>query len=152
MEFIVPKEIELTKNLENASVLTPEVNVYVIEESTVNTKELETNIKSKSLKENTLMIWNMTFLHFIERIVFWERSFLPFWQKCFSFQYLWIYLSLNLDVLIKLLVQQSNIYSQQSGSNFLTNAEEIKSLIDVCYNINGNDCQAYQCIRIAIIL
>ena len=56
MEFIVPKEIELTKNLENASVLTPEVNVYVIEESTVNTKELETNIKSKSLKENTLMI------------------------------------------------------------------------------------------------
>ena len=56
MEFIVPKEIELTKNLENASVLTPEVNVYVIEESTVNTKELETNIKSKTLKENTLMI------------------------------------------------------------------------------------------------
>ena len=56
MEFIVPKEIELTKNLENASVLTPEVNVYIIEESTVNTKELETNIKSKSLKENTLMI------------------------------------------------------------------------------------------------
>ena len=56
MEFIVPKEIELTKNLENASVLTPEVNVYVIEESTVNNKELETNIKSKSLKENTLMI------------------------------------------------------------------------------------------------
>ena len=56
MEFIVPKEIELIKNLENASVLTPEVNVYVIEESTVNTKELETNIKSKSLKENTLMI------------------------------------------------------------------------------------------------
>ena len=48
MEFIVPKEIELTKNLENASVLTPEVNVYVIEESTVNTKELETNIKSKA--------------------------------------------------------------------------------------------------------
>ena len=42
-ESIVPKEIELTFNLDNASVLTPEANVYV--------HELETNKKKKSRKK-----------------------------------------------------------------------------------------------------
>ena len=36
---------------------------------------------------------------------------------------------INLDILIELLVQQSKLYSQQNGRNFLTNAEKIKAFI-----------------------
>ena len=36
---------------------------------------------------------------------------------------------INLDILIELLVQQSKLYSQQNGRNFLTNSEKIKAFI-----------------------
>ena len=40
---------------------------------------------------------------------------------------------INIDVVIQLLVQQSNLYLQQNGRNFLTDAKEIKDFIDVNY-------------------
>ena len=59
------------------------------------------------------------------------RSFLPIWRK---------YLTsrcceqvINIDVLIELLVQQSNFYSQQNGRKFLPNTKEMKSFIGVTY-------------------
>ena len=44
----------------------------------------------------------------------------------------------NLDVLIKLLVQQSNLFLQQNGRNFLTNTKEIKAFIGVNYIMSVN--------------
>ena len=59
------------------------------------------------------------------------RSFLPIWRK---------YLTsrcceqvINIDVLTELLVQQSNLYSQQNGRKFLPNTKEMKSFIGVTY-------------------
>ena len=40
-------------------------------------------------------------------------------------------LFINLDVLIELLVQQSNLYLQQNRRNFLTNAKEMKTFMAV---------------------
>ena len=40
---------------------------------------------------------------------------------------------INLDVLIELLAQQSNLYSQHDGRNFLTNVEELKTFTGVNY-------------------
>lgn len=40
---------------------------------------------------------------------------------------------INLDVLIELLAQQSNLYSQQDRRNFLTNVEELKTFTGVNY-------------------
>ena len=39
----------------------------------------------------------------------------------------------NLDVLIELLVTQSNLYSQQNGRHFITNPEEIKAFLGTNY-------------------
>ena len=61
-ESIVPKEIELTANLDNASVLTPEANVYV--------HELETNKKKKSRKKISRSHGKVTFLHILKKIIF----------------------------------------------------------------------------------
>ena len=38
---------------------------------------------------------------------------------------------INLDVLIELLAQQSNLYSQHDRRNFLTNVEELKTFTGV---------------------
>ena len=50
-EFIAPEDIQLTDNRENGSVLTPEVNVHVVDEMTTHTKKLTTNKKGKSRKK-----------------------------------------------------------------------------------------------------
>ena len=52
-EFIAPEEIELTGNPENASVLTPEANVHVVDKGTTHTKELKTHKTKKKTEENT---------------------------------------------------------------------------------------------------
>ena len=46
-KFLAPEEINFTENLDNASVLTPEVNFHVVDEGTTHTKELEINKKKK---------------------------------------------------------------------------------------------------------
>ena len=56
-EFIAPEEIKPTGNPENASVLTPEANVYVVDKGTTNIKELETNKTKKKTEENTPITW-----------------------------------------------------------------------------------------------
>ena len=45
---------------------------------------------------------------------------------------------INLDVLIELLAQQSNLYSQQDRRNFLTNVEELKTFTGVNYIVPVN--------------
>ena len=42
MLFIAPEEIELTNNPDNASVLTSEANVHVVDKGTTHTKGIET--------------------------------------------------------------------------------------------------------------
>ena len=54
-EFKAPEEMELTGNLDNARVLTPEANVHVADEGTTYTEELEINKKRKNPGENTLI-------------------------------------------------------------------------------------------------
>ena len=39
----------------------------------------------------------------------------------------------NLDVLIELLVTQSNLYSQLNGHHFITNPEEVKAFLGTNY-------------------
>ena len=53
MEFLSPEEIELTVDPGNASIVTPEANVYIADKGTTHTKELRTNKKKKKLEENT---------------------------------------------------------------------------------------------------
>ena len=56
-EFIAPEKIEVTDNPDNASVLTPDAHVHVVDEGTTHTKELEINEKRKRPEENTFIIW-----------------------------------------------------------------------------------------------
>ena len=56
-EFIASEEIKLTDNQYNASVLTPEANVYVDNEWTTYNKELETDKKRKKPEENSPITW-----------------------------------------------------------------------------------------------
>ena len=49
-----------------------------------------------------------------------------------------VYEVVNLDVLIELLVTQSNLYSQPNGRYFITNPEEIKAFLDTNYVMGIN--------------
>ena len=49
-EFLAPEQIKLTNNPRNASVLTPEANVHVVDEGVTHTKQRENNKKTKKLK------------------------------------------------------------------------------------------------------
>ena len=75
-EFVAPEVIELTDNPDNASVLTPEANVYVVDKGTTKTKKLATNNKRKKTEENTRSHGNTIFLRMLERIVFLWAQFL----------------------------------------------------------------------------
>ena len=44
----------------------------------------------------------------------------------------------NLDVLIELLVTQSNLYSQLNGHHFITNPEEVKAFLGTNYVMTVN--------------
>lgn len=66
----------------------------------------------------------------------WMRSFLLIWQKCFNYE---IHVQvINLNVLVEILVQQSNLYSQQNGRNFLISAKEMKAFNGVKYAMAVN--------------
>ena len=70
-EFIAPEEIELTDNPGNVSALTLELNVYVIDQGTTHTKELETNKKRKKARSKIPQSHgNAMFLHILVKIVF----------------------------------------------------------------------------------
>ena len=56
-KFIAPKKIELTDNRGNTNILTPESNVYVIDEGIIHTKELEKNKKRKKPEQNVPIAW-----------------------------------------------------------------------------------------------
>ena len=58
---------------------------------------------------------------------------------------------INLGVLTELLVQQSNLYSQQNRRYFLTYVQEMKALIAVNYIIAINQLSSIQCTGIAIV-
>ena len=47
-------------------------------------------------------------------------------------------MSVNLDVLIKLLFTQSNLYSQQNGRHFIINHEDLKVFLGTNYVITVN--------------
>ena len=87
-EFIALEEFKLTGNLDNASVLTPEANFYVVDdEGTTHTKELERK-RGKSWKKIPRLNGNATFLHILEEIFFLRVGFPANSTKCFSFRYL----------------------------------------------------------------
>ena len=44
----------------------------------------------------------------------------------------------HLDISVKKLIEESNLYVQQSGQNFVTNSEEIKSFPVVNFRIGKN--------------
>ena len=141
MEFIVPEEIGLTDNAGNGNVLTPEANVHVVDEVTTHTKELETNKNRKNPEENNPdHMEKQRFSTFSRKLYCWERCFNQFDKSISTFD---IYEQvINLDVLIELLVQQSNLHSQQNGRTFLANVEEMKAFIGVNYIMAANRLQS----------
>ena len=102
-----------------ANILTPEASIYFVED-----RNREKNLKNK-----------------IEELQFqWRRDIAPNIRKecnlvgeiCHQLKEsaspLELYEVVNLDVLIELLVIQSNLYSQPNGRYFITNPEEIKTV------------------------
>ena len=75
-KLIAPEEIEITHNPDNASALTSEANVYVVDKMTTYTNKLETNKKRKSQRKVPQSYGNARFLHIFETIVF-LRADLP---------------------------------------------------------------------------
>ena len=83
MILIPNSQIQLTNNLDNASVLTPKENFHVVDEVTTHTKELATNEKRKRWKKILKSHENAMFLH-IERIVFLRAKFPTSFTTSFS--------------------------------------------------------------------
>ena len=75
-KLIAPEEIEITDNPDNASALTSEVNVHVVDKMTTYINKLETNKKRKSQRKVPQSYGNARFLHIFETIVF-LRADLP---------------------------------------------------------------------------
>ena len=89
MKFIALKRSNLLMQVfwrqKNASVLTSEANVYVVDKGTTYPKWLNTNKKRKNLEENTWHLEIQRFSTFSRELSSWGRSFLPILRKCFSF-------------------------------------------------------------------
>ena len=109
--------------------------VNVVEEGTTHTKELETNKKKKSPDENTPITWKHNVpphsLDTVLNCLFDGEVSFQFDESASAFDI--CEQVINLDVLAELLSQQSNLYSQQNGRNFLTNAKGMKAFIGVNY-------------------
>ena len=73
---------------------------------------------------------NEMFLRIFERVVFLRVEFPTNLTKVLQIL-IFINKLLILMFFLQLLVQPSNLYSQQNGRNFLTNAKEVKDLISV---------------------
>ena len=112
--------------------MTQEANVHVIDKGTTHTEELETNKKRKKPEEITLITWKCKVsLHSRKHCLLEDGVFYQFDKSALAFD---IYEQvLNLDVLIELLVQQSNLYSQQNGRNILARVEEKKPFAGLKY-------------------
>ena len=109
-EFIASEEIEITDNADNAIVMTSEAKVDVVDEGITPTKEIETNKKRKKSDEIPIPItWkHRVSPHFRENCFLEGRASYQFYKSASAFV---IYEQVNnLDVLVELLVQQSNIY------------------------------------------
>ena len=91
-------------------VLTPKVNVHVVDKGTTHPEELENDL--------------------LKRITFLRAEVPTNLTKMLQLS-ISMNLFINLDVLIELLVQQSNLYLQQNRRNFLTNAKEMKTFMAV---------------------
>ena len=69
------------------------------------------------------------------------------WGQSLAYQFgqsvsaFYIYEQVNIDVLVELLVQQSNLYLWQNESNLLASAEKIPAFIGVSYTIAVNQLQ-----------
>ena len=117
-EVIASEEIKLTDNQYNASVLTPEANVYVDDEWITYNKKLETDKKRKKPEENSLITWKRNVSpHSQESYLLEDRDFYQLDEGAPAFN---VYEQfINLDVLTELLVQQSTTYiSTKTGGNF----------------------------------
>ena len=117
-EVIASEEIKLTDNQYNASVLTPEANVYVDDEWTTYNKKLETDKKRKKPEENSPITWKRNVSpHSQESYLLEDRDFYQLDEGAPAFN---VYEQfINLDVLTELLVQQSTTYiSTKTGGNF----------------------------------
>ena len=117
-EFIASEEIKLTDNQYNASVLTPEANVYVDDEWTTYNKKLETDKKRKKPEENSPITWKRNVSpHSQESYLLEDRDFYQLDEGAPAFN---VYEQfINVDVLTELLVQQSTTYiSIKTGGNF----------------------------------
>ena len=117
-EVIASEEIKLTDNQYNASVLTPEANVYVDDKWTTYNKKLETDKKRKKPEENSPITWKRNVSpHSQESYLLEDRDFYQLDEGAPAFN---VYEQfINLDVLTELLVQQSTTYiSTKTGGNF----------------------------------
>ena len=107
-EFIASEEIKLTDNQYNASVLTPEANVYVDDEWTTYNKKLETDKKRKKPEENSPITWKRNVSpHSQESYLLEDRDFYQLDEGAPAFH--------------------------QNGRKFFTNAKEMKASLGVSY-------------------
>ena len=119
-------------NSNNADILTPEASIHIVKD---NEKEQRKNSKRK-----------------LEEVQFqWRRNIAPNIREecnlggevCHQLKESALPLEVyekvvNLDVLLELLVTQSNLYSQQNGRYFITNPKEMKALLGTNYVIAVN--------------
>ena len=114
MESIVP-------DCDNVDILTPEAIIHIVKDN-----ETEQGKSPKSELEEVQLQWRRNIASKIgeecnlvgEVCYQWKESasLLDVYEKV-----------VNLDVLIELLVTQSNLYSKQNGRHFITNPEEMKA-------------------------
>ena len=137
MEFIAPKEIELTDNPDNVNALILASNLHVVDQGTTHTKEeLETK-KEKNPEESTPITWKCKISPHSQKNCLVEGRVVNQFDESASVFNIYEQI-INLDILTEILGQQSNLYSQQNLRKFLTNVWEIKVIIGVNYIITVN--------------
>ena len=111
MEIIALEDLELTDNADNASFLTQEANADVVDEGATHTKELETNKKKKNREENTRITQKCSVSPDSRENCLFDGEVSYQFDESASASYIYEQV-INLYVLTRFVVQQSNLYSQ----------------------------------------
>ena len=123
---------KIVPNSNNADILTPEASIHIVKDN-----EKEQGKNSKRKLEEVQFQWRRNIAPNIRE----ECNFVGevYHQLKESASPLEVYEKVvNLDVLIELLVTQSNLYSQLNGHHFITNPEEVKAFLGTNYVMTVN--------------
>lgn len=128
---------------DETNILVPCANIYIVPS---NKKDVDDNINnqqptSSKSKSNETLKWKKSFKSHDKKKCSLEGTVKKIFPELVKPMEVYEQV-LNLDILVELLVAESNLYAQQKGRKFLTNNEEIKAFLGINYFMGINHLPA----------